>query len=226
MKNYILVLISILMITSCNSYLDKHQVYLEDGETVYLQKVDSVSICPGNKRAEFKLFYSNGNKLNHTILYWNNGANSITFDCEGLKAGKDSLIIIHEMEEGNYSFEIVNVNKYDQRSLKVPAFSSIYGDVYASGLTNRVIKKVSKINQDQGVKIEWHVPPSNYNKLEVKYISPEDNSVKIVTVENSDNVVINEIPKGKVIKYRTFYKPEELAIDLFPAEWSNDIVIP
>ena len=63
-------------------------------------------------------------------------------------------------------------------------------------------------------------------RLDVKYISPEDNSVKIITVENSDNVGINEIPKGKVIKYRTFYKQKELAIDLFPTEWSNDIVIP
>ncbi len=223
MKKYIFTIVVLCIIASCDSYLEKHQPYMENGEIVYLQKLDSISILPGDKRALFKFFYLNGSRLDYTLLSWNNRANFLKIDCNGLKSGKDSIIMLYDLDEGVYDFEISNFNKSNQKSLKVDAFISIYGDQYASTLKNRKIKNVS-LEEDK-VNIEFYPSSQGYQKLEIKYLSDTDMSEKIIVLENGNIISLNEVPKDLIFQYRTFYKPELLAIDLFHSSWSDNIKI-
>lgn len=224
MKKYIILLLTAVMAVSCDSYLDKHQQYLEGGETVYLQKIDSIVACPGNERALFKMWYSNGNKLSNTIIYWNNRADSLVHDLSSLRPGRDSLAVSQNFSEGNYNIEIVNVNDFGQRSLATTCFVSVYGQEYQSSLSNRALNKATLVNKGNGFRVEWYAASENCVKQEIKYLELNGDE-KTVTVEGND-VTIDDLPVDNKFVYRTFYRPEELSVDLFPSSWSDPIELP
>ncbi len=223
MKKYILLLfIFASMIVSCDSYTDIHQEYLEGGEIVYLQKIDSIATYAGDERIKFKLWYNNGDRLNRTIVYYGNGSDSIVIDLTGkLKAGIDSLELIQELPEGNYNFEIINLNTFDQKSLRVPHFASSYGDLFRNSIKNRLLRDIT-VGEGQFT-IQWFSASDNFANMEIEYNSTTGK--KVVVVENVDSYTIEELPTDNKFRYRTFFYPEDGAIDSIPCEWSDEIAI-
>lgn len=215
---YIILAIALVFI-SCDSYLDIHKEYITGGEIVYLQKVDSVVTFPGRERIQFKLWYTNGNRLTQTIIYYNNGKEPIILDLKNkLKQGKDSLeVSIDAFPEGNYNFEIVNTNEFNQKSLTVAHFASTYGKMYEILLKNRGLRNYSV--QEQGFNIEWFPQSEGYAWIELEYKSAT--GTKTVIVEDASSIAIAEIPIDNLFRYRTFYRPEPGSIDVFTSDWST-----
>jgi len=52
---FLLVLLLIL-VSSCSKMNDMHQMYLDEGEILYAAKLDSVASNPGKDRIEFEMF--------------------------------------------------------------------------------------------------------------------------------------------------------------------------
>ncbi|MGL5317384.1 MAG: DUF4998 domain-containing protein [Bacteroidales bacterium] len=211
-----------LAITSCDSYTDIHQKYLEGGEIVYLQKIDSVVTHAGSERLQLKLWYNNGNRLTKTVVYYNNYNDSIVIDLKDkLKSGKDSLDMIVELPETNYNFNIVNFNVFNQHSLPVAHFASTYGDMYKATLKNRQLKASALLPEDGGFKVDWFAPAESYIGMEVEYNT--ESGPKVVTVSKESSLTIAEIPADMKFRYRTFFLPEDNAIDAIPCNWTGYI---
>ncbi|MGL4805552.1 MAG: DUF4998 domain-containing protein, partial [Bacteroidales bacterium] len=183
MKKYIFQLLAfVFAVTSCDSYTDIHQDYIEGGEIVYLQKVDSVVANAGYERIQLKLWYNNGDRLEKTIIYYNNYKDSIIVDLKNkLKSGKDSLDLIVDLPETNYNFNVINFNLFNQRSLAVPHFASSYGDMYRATLKNRLLKSSQLLEPGEGFKVEWYTPSESYVGMEVEYNGASGKQIIAVT---------------------------------------------
>ena len=86
-------------ILSCTEMNHLHQPYLDEGETIYSSKVDSVIIRPGNMRLALDI-YAPSQRAERGIVYWNNDQNSLEFEIEKKNKGEAQELIISELEEG------------------------------------------------------------------------------------------------------------------------------
>lgn len=135
--NYLwIVLISFLV--SCSDMNDLHQPYLDQGEHIYAAKVDAVVVRPGNERIQLDLFYT-AQRIKECVIYWNVRQNSLVKELPA--SGVNGVpVLLEDMPEGTYSFEIVTKDLYGNESLVVEASGKSYGNSYKSGLITPVIR--------------------------------------------------------------------------------------
>ena len=111
--NYLwIVLISFLV--SCSDMNDLHQPYLDQGEHIYAAKVDAVVVRPGNERIQLDLFYT-AQRIKECVIYWNVRQNSLVKELPA--SGVNGVpVLLEDMPEGTYSFEIVTKDLYGNES--------------------------------------------------------------------------------------------------------------
>lgn len=207
-----------LLFAACESHLDIHKEYHDGVDKVYLQQVDSCVALSGNNRVILKLWYKNISQFDKSIVYYNNGSDSIVIDLNTKAVKGDSIIKELALNEGNYNLEIVNINQFNQRSLPTRLFTSSYGENYQKSLDNRILKNAGyqSFQIVDGFEINFSIKPNNYAFLEIKY---DDKTARLYDENTID--ISNYRPKGDVFTYRTAFLPEETAIDTFYSEWSR-----
>ncbi|MCL3779184.1 hypothetical protein EMN47_02175 [Prolixibacteraceae bacterium JC049] len=197
-----------MFITSCENGDSLHQEWLEKGERVYAAKVDSVSVHGGDERAKIEVNVTVKN-LEKVIAYWNANADSIELPINQKKGFFD--ITVENLSEQSYLFNFVSVDIYGNRSLPFEAVGDVYGSYYKSTLTNRRYKALKAINGDVVLEFDTALEEALFS--EVTYMST-DGSVKSVNVPVADESLAMADYKSD-LKYRTAYKPNELALDTF-----------
>lgn len=202
----------------CDDYRDVHKQYVGDGETVYLRMVDSVSVFPGRNRLKLRLCYTDADRLTHTVVSWNDGADSERIDLEGAPSG--SYVVEHilaQMPEGAYDLKIRNVNRFDQTSLYTDAFGTTYGERYESSLTGRQVRNVEYLSPTR-CRINWMYAGNQLAWCEVKYTGLDGDPVRIPPDEN---VTALPLPPDWKFLYRSAFMPSPAAIDVFYTEWTE-----
>ena len=87
-------------------------------------------------------------------VYWNDGLDSLIVPVE-LKTGYDSIsIILENMEEKSYTFDVRTTDNFGHKSLYLTDFGTSYGEIYQSRLSDRRIKTVSL--SDKGGIVTWY----------------------------------------------------------------------
>ncbi|MGL5636312.1 MAG: DUF4998 domain-containing protein [Bacteroidales bacterium] len=223
MKNvFIYITLMCAFFASCESHLEVHQEYHDGVDKVYLQQVDSCVAMAGNNRIILKLWYKDISHFEKSIIYYNYGNDSIVIDLASKASVRDSLMQELSLAEGNYNLEIVNVNRFNQRSLPTRLFASSYGENYLKSLDNRILKNAgyNSFSIADGFQINYSILPNNYAFLEMKY---DDKEVRLY---GENTIEIKDCrPEGDTFTYRTAFLPEENAIDTFYSEWSKPIPI-
>ena len=136
-------IISILSITSCDDFMDIHKEYIEGGEIIYAPKPDSVSFIAGKGRILFNCRTYNAPNIRSIDVFWNDGLDSLIIPVE-LKTGYDSIsVILDDMEEKSYTFNIQTTDNFGHKSLFLTDFGTSYGETFHSTLNDRRIKSVS-----------------------------------------------------------------------------------
>ena len=175
MKKAIILISMVVVILSCDNMNDIHQKYLDEGEEVYLGKTDSVIAFDGVGRVKL-VWYANGDpKIETTMIYWNLRQDSVEHTFSRVQHGvqKDS-VIISDLPEGTYFFELVNKNSHGERSLPVSVQGISYGDTYASDLRVRPVAGITcigfdPVTQSSTVKIVWDLAPLGCINTKVTY---------------------------------------------------------
>lgn len=201
-------------ILSCTEMNHLHQPYLDEGETIYASKVDSVIIRPGNMRLALDI-YAPSQRAERGIVYWNNDQNSLEFEIEKKNKGEAQELIISELEEGSHIFTFVLFDAYGHKSLPIEAVGTVYGEDYASALLNRVLDGVEIT--DNGVKLLWRSGGEDLGLL-LTYINMRGEKIEITVSPEENETLITDAVPGKEFTYCTFYKPEEDAIDIFTSK--------
>ena len=157
-------------------------------------------------------------------VYWNDGLDSLIVPVE-LKTGYDSIsIILENMEEKSYTFDVRTTDNFGHKSLYLTDFGTSYGEIYQSRLSDRRIKTVSL--SDKGGIVTWYFAPSDLVCSEIRY-TKNDGSLSVTETSSIKDVTeLPDIKPGSTIEYRSLFIPEVEAIDTFATAWKTFPVIP
>ncbi len=157
----ILIICTYLLFPGCNDMNDIHQEYLDRKKTVYLGITDSLASFAGEGRVKLKWLINADPKVEETVVYWNMRQDSVvkSFTRTGKGMQADS-IIIENLPEGTYEFELVNKNSRGERSLYSSIQGTSYGENFRSTLKSRSVSSMKilaydKAAQKSDVEISW-----------------------------------------------------------------------
>jgi len=197
----------------CSNINDLHDQYLQRGETIYMGPVDSIKLFPGNNR--IKISYRNYDpKVGKLMVYWDFRKGSAQFDVSVNNLGEEVEVIVPDLQEKQYTFELVTTNPVGQHpSIPVYISGPVYGSKYRATLNNRKINGATFIQETNTVTIEWASVLEAMVGVELLYRNSSDKET-VLEVPNKDaRTIFDDI--GKVeIQYRTKYLPEN-CIDTF-----------
>mgnify|MGYP001794566739 FL=1 len=127
---------------SCTKMNELHQKYLDEGENIYAAKVDSVAAHAGLGRLQLEIFIMS-QRIETVLIFWNDYADSVEINISNQTGVFNKLI--ENMDEKEYIFQLISIDKYGHRSLPFEVTGNVYGNNFQSILTNRVITRTPAI---------------------------------------------------------------------------------
>lgn len=205
---YMLLLI---VVASCSKMEDTHLEYAGDGEITYISKVDSIHVLPGRNRV--RLSWSKGidPRASRAVVYWENGQESVDVNYD---ANQDSAtVLIEQLPEGNYTFEVVVLDEDGNRSTKTSQYAPVYGDRYLNSLQNRRFR--TALIKDPHVEINWFSSLQDGIGSEIKYTDANGQEQVVFVEPGQTQVILNEPDSNHPILYRSYYRPDGISLDTF-----------
>jgi len=210
---------------SCDDFMDVHEEYIKGGEIIYAPRTDSTAFIAGKERILFRVWLFNSPNVKTVDLYWNARADSLIIPVTP-STGLDSIdIILPDMGEKSYTFDIRTTDIYGNKSLWDNNFGNSYGSEYVETLMERRFKGIRGL-QD-GANITFYTGIEGMVRTEVRY-ETNNGEQKVVSTSRTDNLVFCPDAKaGTEFEFRSLFIPEELAIDTFALDWKRgDKVFP
>lgn len=204
-------LLAMLTISSCDDMAEIYKGYVQDGERIYIGIADSLTIVPGNSRAQVKWKLDNDPKLKESIIKWSE---------------KDSVIIpiestgeqwqettVSNLPEASLIFTAYTRDVYGNVSLKTEKTQQIYGATYISNLGARKIASVEAFS-DGSVEIDWNSMDKCVG-VNLYYLNKEGKETELFVPADEMVTVLSDAQLGSEFRYFTLYKPTEDCIDTF-----------
>ncbi len=242
------VLLLFFVAISCQDMNDNFKEYLDRGEIIYSNKVDSILGYSGNNRIKIEGYITNGFNVKDVIVTWkqSNGEQKELVVPYVKKEDTDKLdIIVPDLEEGTYEFTVVSRDASGNKSVPENVFATAYGENYKKKLSSRGIVEVVFGEGPEILNIEFNIGNEYQRNTEVKYTTVEgkEKVAEVSVTESSLN--LTDLNPHKPIQYRTLYVPTlarkvkigvdkdgkdiekdvETTIDFFGTEW-EDITLP
>lgn len=201
------------VITSCQKMDSTYKEFIENGETIYVSKPDSLKSYAGNGRIQLEWLLVSDPKVKSYKIYWNNKADSLSGTVTKTDLVDTIRVIIPSLAEGLYNFEIIQYDSFGNSSVKSNVTGRAYGNLYASTLYNRLYKSIKRTGD--GVNIEWGPLDETMQWMEVEYLDANNTFKKLVFNPTESISNLPNFPFGGSFKYRTVYAPEKRHIDKF-----------
>jgi hypothetical protein len=196
--------IALLSCTDMNELSDR---FLDQGETVYASKADSIATHTGYKKIEIEI-YINNRRVDKVRIYWNNYRDSVDVQV-GNRQGVFRTII-EDMEESTYLFQIVSIDSYGNKSLPVEASGEVIGDSFVANLRNRSVASVVYTADDE-VTVTWGNTPNYAVSCYLSYTATDNRTVIVIAPVTESVTVISGWKSG--LSYYTQFVPNEGALD-------------
>jgi hypothetical protein len=204
---------------------DDYKKYSKDGEMIYPAKADSVIVSPGRNRLQLSWVTTDG-RIKYYRVLWNNGADSVDVPVVRTNTGNaaDTMrVLLHPLDEANYSFTIYSFDSDGHRSVKTEVEEAVYGNNYESTLLGRGLRKAEVIYGNQYATFMWAMGDSTDVGVKVTYTDNNNQLQTWVIPADEDTSKIPNYKPGTDFSYVTFFKPVPGAIDTF---YSARIAIP
>lgn len=218
-----LLLLSIILGSACSEMNDLHDVYLKDGEKIYVGRIDSLKAFSGRERSLIQYWITDPRVKSLHIL-WNQRQDSIVVPVPAHDPADSIEFIIGDgngiIEEGDHTVFIYSYDDKGHRSIKFETLVNVYGDRYQATLMNRPVSSVV-LKEDNSLTITWS---GSFSKdeigIQMSYLDNSGKPVESIIPSNilAKPVVFNDINVTKPISYKTLYTPEKFAIDTFYTE--------
>ena len=202
---------------------DDFKKYVEGGEIIYTAKADSAKMYSGNKRVQLSWLLITDPTITKSKIFWKNHTDSIEVAVTRSAAIDTMRVIINNLQEGNYDFEIYNYDKNGNASVKVEVSGRVYGDLYTSSLLARPVVNAELINSI--AEIGWVDTDSTTGiiGMQLKYTginsNPHDTIIKAIYKDQFTE--LPDMMPGTPVQYRTLYKPAALSIDTFYTSYES-----
>jgi hypothetical protein len=212
----------ILLAAGCDSMNDKHRPWLENGETIYIGKIDSLKSFAGDQRALFRYWISDPRVKTLTVS-WALGKESLEIDVPSHAPEEPFEIYIGKNEkniaEGNHTFRWTARDSHGNRSVVFENGASVYGQRYRSRLTSRPLLGAEAIGND--VTLTWGgMTDDDEVGIRVQYTThtTETPAVRYFTSAEATSALIPDVKLTSPLTCQTLYLPEPTAIDTFATD--------
>ncbi len=215
MKHIFILAITALFIAACGKSDKDYKDFAPEGEIVYPGKADSVKVYPGNNRVKLTWLLKTDSRITKCRVYWNQRQDSMEVAVTRT-AGVDTItVLLNNMTEGPYSFDVYSYNAKGNVSIKANATGDVYGSFYTGNLVNRLFKKA--VYSAGKTRIEWVVADTRTFGLRLRY---KDLAGVTQTIQVPSSEMVTNIPANVLnneLEYETLYLPVPNAIDIFAA---------
>lgn len=223
---------------SCSGMLDNIQPYLDEGERIYVGKLDSLKAYSGKNRIkiEGKMMY--GVNQVRCIIYYKDPVTleeiSDEFPIQRTEPRETFEFILDNLTEGQYDFSIVTYDAKDNTSIPTEVSAYAYGELYHQALTNRILNSITSeqkevVGEDGGqpervwvAKLEWNISRGDgLASCNLEY-EQEDGTWKTKSVPADETTTeLESFKAGGVLRYNTAYKPTTTALDEFTTDYKE-----
>ncbi len=209
-------------VAACSDMNDLHDQYLQQGETIYSAKFDSIKIFSGRYRVRVDYWVTDP-KVAKCQISWNMGKESKVVDITNTTGETPNSFFIEDLEETTISFDFNTCTAdLEYPSLKTNVSATVYGDKYVSTLLNTNVSSYSFSPIEQALTLYW---TSNYEGAVayiLKYTDVNDEEREIrAEVNKEKKAVLPDFPEFGSFTYATVYLPAEGAIDEFVIPFSE-----
>ena len=219
-KIYIICIVLLAFFTlSCSEMNDLSDQFLDEGETIYAAKVDSVTTGAGKERIQLEMFIRS-QRIETVRIFWNDYADSVDVHV-GNQTGAFKKLLGNMSEKG-YIFQLVSLDKFGNKSLPVEVTGTVYGDIYQSGLFNRSIRDEIYLSSST-MEIQWASADITKGAVatELEYTTSDGTIQKLFIPASEEKTAINDVTGGMEYRFRTAYLPNSLAIDTFYTDYTT-----
>lgn len=216
---FLLVPLIVAGIYSCKDMMDIHQKYIKDGEIVYLTKMDSVVLYPGKNRIQISGYLANAYNVNTVLVYWNNRADSMIVDYSMTKDMDSLNLVIPNLVEKSYIFDIYTFNNEGNRSIKVSVAGTAYGDIYRERLFPRTNNGFDFDGKQ--LKTLWLTADALERGTQIRYTTESSGIKTIFLSPDSSQIALPDRKNGTPFSFRSVYVPEKASIDTFLTAWTT-----
>ena len=211
---WMVLIITFIGYSGCSDINELHDQYLQRGETVYMGRHDSVKIFSGQNRV-FITYRNYDPKVGKLTVYWDFRQGSATFYVPADKLGEDLEVEIDQLEEKQYTFELVTSTpegKFSSIPLNITA--NVYGPKFEASASNRKIFYATNFPFAHRKTINWASTVEDMVGVELKYRNESD-AETVLKIPNDERITrITDYKEDDVIMYRTLHSPEN-CIDTF-----------
>ena len=205
----------------CSDMNSLHDEYLKRGETIYIGQPDSVKIYTGKNRVKISCRNFDP-KVAKLTVYWDFREGSALFDVPNDKMGEEIEMIVPNLEEKQYTFELVATNSEGQfPSIPLNITGEVYGSRYETSLINRKMTGDATIAPFDNNRMDfaWAKTLDNMVGVELKYLN-SSNVETVLKVPNDEMTTSITDSRDDNVAYRTLYLPEENCIDTFYTDYT------
>ncbi|WP_176146142.1 DUF4998 domain-containing protein [Parapedobacter luteus] len=233
----LLAVVLLLLGQACEKMEDTYAQYLQGGEIIYPGKADSLRAFPGDQRIALQWLIVSDPKVVRTVVYWNNGTDSITVPIQKSADIDTITVILPDMEEGLYTFDVYTYDSLGNRSVGSQVIGEVYGETYHQTISNRLVRSVEWLDLPQegdipafkGAQINWYGVNMQAVFMDIRYTHEDGRIVAIreepVRVSGRpplfrETTRLPDWQRNSAITYRTAFMPDTLAIDTFFTEYT------
>ncbi len=221
---------------SCSGMLDSIQPYLDEGETVYVGKLDSLKAFSGKNRikVEGKMMYG-VNQIKCVINYRNPNTlapESQEFPVVRQNAGETFEFILTDLAEGQYDFYVVTYDPKGNQSIPTEVSAYAYGEQYQETLKNRIIRSfdLGVFVDDQSkwkTKINWNISRGDgLIGCNLEYEQSNGTFKSIYVPVNETVTELIDYKSDGVLRYNTEYKADDTTLDIFTTDYVTTMLPP
>jgi len=220
MKYTLLISFFFSILISCSDMNDSHDMYLSEGEDIYIGKFDSLKAFPGDERILFRM-WDKDPRAKTALVYWYPFNDSIWVT---LNPNTDSTeILIEDLNEGSYTFNFVTYDKWDNHSVILEKMIKIYGDKYRSSLSSRILNQLYFNPTDSSLTLSFaQAIIDDEIGIELSY-SDKSGTNHVMYADNeqiTDLLIIRNIDTKQGLSCRSLFLPEPNSIDTFRSDFA------
>lgn len=222
------------LLTSCGKQTDVYKDFLAGGEKVYTGRADALTSYGGNGRVLLTWLLVSDPKITKCKVFWNNKSDSSVLAVQKTANTDTVRLTLNNLPEGAYTFQVYNYDNAGHTSIKSEVIGTVYGSTYAASISNRPINNATYAAATKTATLNWFGVSPQAIKVEITYTDAttgKDVTVADVPVANPkrpsdpfafiNTTTLTNYKAGTPVKYRTGYKPEATAIDIFYTGYST-----
>ncbi|MBO9659006.1 MAG: hypothetical protein J7527_09290 [Chitinophagaceae bacterium] len=212
--------------SACSKMDAYKEEFMAGGEIIYAGALDTVIAQSGYKRINLQMVLGKDPQVTKIKAYWNDKRDSVEIAVQRPLASDTVNYLIGNLTAGGYSFTVYTFDAQEHMSVLRNASGVAYDDDYVNSLANRTLRSIAPNTAVDSLILKWN--DSNLGQIKTELIyTLRNGGEKVLTLLPGDSIVgiPDEYVPNSELRYRSFYKPNENAYDVFASPEYSEVTL-